>query len=206
MPNKSSIISPNRLQKSLFPTALIFAGGKSSRMGQDKSLLPFGGYETLCEYQFQRLKNIFSEVFISTKNAKYEFDAPLVCDTYPQSSPLVGLISFFESTDYDSCFILSVDAPFVDRKIIERLFEAASDMTLDAIIAKSPEGMQPLCGIYRRSIISQAKRNFLEENHRLGALLKMSKIQLVVFDIEEPFANLNTPEQYQSALEKIKMR
>ncbi len=197
MPDNSSARSP-------FPTALIFAGGRSSRMGQDKSLLPFGGYETLCEYQFRRLKNIFSEVFISTKNAKFGFDAPLIYDLYPQSSPLAGLISFFESTDHDSCFILSVDAPFVDEKVIAQLFEAANDLSLDAIIAQSPEGMQPLCGIYRRSIITQAKRNFFEENHRLGALLKMSKTQLVFFDTEEPFANLNTPAQYQASLEKMK--
>jgi len=38
-----------------FDTAIIFAGGKSSRMGRDKALLPFGGYDTLTEYQYRRL-------------------------------------------------------------------------------------------------------------------------------------------------------
>ncbi|MDP1784432.1 MAG: NTP transferase domain-containing protein, partial [Sulfuricurvum sp.] len=34
---------------------ILFAGGKSSRMGSDKSLLPFGGYPTLAQYQYERL-------------------------------------------------------------------------------------------------------------------------------------------------------
>jgi len=65
--------------------AIIFAGGKSSRMGRDKALLPFGEYSTLCEYQYQRLAKIFETVHISTKEAKFDFDAPLIYDLYPQS-------------------------------------------------------------------------------------------------------------------------
>ena len=102
-------------------TAVLFAGGKSSRMGRDKSLLPFGGYETLCEYQFQRLQKLFSKVYISTKEQKFGFEAPLILDRYPESSPLIGLLSVFETISEDECFILSVDAPFVDEAVITKL-------------------------------------------------------------------------------------
>jgi len=57
-----------------FDTAIIFAGGKSSRMGRDKALLPFGGYDTLTEYQYRRLSKIFNRVYISTKNDKFNFN------------------------------------------------------------------------------------------------------------------------------------
>ena len=38
---------------------VILSGGKSSRMGEDKSLLPFSSSKTLIEYQYKRLKPYF---------------------------------------------------------------------------------------------------------------------------------------------------
>ncbi len=183
--------------------AVIFAGGKSSRMGQDKSLLPFGGYDSLCEYQLQRLQKHFKKVYISTKEEKFSFEAPLILDRYPQSSPLVGVVSIFETIAEDECFILSVDAPFVDDTVIKRLYETASDSTLDAIIAESPGGRQPLCGIYRRSILSSAKQFLLEDNHKLNALLGAADSHFVYFEDETYFENLNHPHEYEAALKTL---
>jgi len=183
--------------------AIIFAGGKSSRMGRDKALLPFGGYNTLCEYQYQRLAKIFETVHISTKEAKFDFDAPLIYDLYPQSSPLVGLISIFETIESDECFILSVDAPFVDEQVIKRLYKQSEESLADAIIAQSPGGNQPLCGIYRRSILPYAKEFIAQENHKLNALLRRADTTFVLFEDEAPFDNLNHPHEYEKALLQI---
>ena len=180
--------------------AIIFAGGKSSRMGRDKALLPFGEYSTLCEYQYQRLAKIFETVHISTKEAKFDFDAPLIYDCYPQSSPLVGLISIFETIESDECFILSVDAPFVDEQVIKRLYKQSEESLADAIIAQSPGGNQPLCGIYRRSILPYAKEFIAQENHKLNALLRRADTTFVLFEDEAPFDNLNHPHEYEKAL------
>jgi len=55
---------------------ILFAGGKSSRMGEDKSLLPFGGYSSLAQFQYVRLSKLFTHVSISTKTAdKFDFTA-----------------------------------------------------------------------------------------------------------------------------------
>ena len=183
--------------------AIIFAGGKSSRMGRDKALLPFGEYSTLCEYQYQRLAKIFETVHISTKEAKFDFDAPLIYDCYPQSSPLVGLISIFETIESDECFILSVDAPFVDEQVIKRLYKQSEESLADAIIAQSPGGNQPLCGIYRRSILPYAKEFIAQENHKLNALLRRADTTFVLFEDEAPFDNLNHPHEYEKALANL---
>jgi len=183
--------------------AIIFAGGKSSRMGRDKALLPFGEYSTLCEYQYQRLAKIFETVHISTKEAKFDFDAPLIYDLYPQSSPLVGLISIFETIESDECFILSVDAPFVDEQVIKRLYKQSEESLADAIIAQSPGGNQPLCGIYRRSILPYAKEFIAQENHKLNALLRRADTTFVLFEDEAPFDNLNHPHEYEKALSNL---
>ena len=53
---------------------VIFAGGKSSRMGQDKALMPFGKYNSLAQYQCERLSKIFKNIYISSKTNKFDFD------------------------------------------------------------------------------------------------------------------------------------
>jgi molybdopterin-guanine dinucleotide biosynthesis protein A len=173
-------------------------------MGEDKSLLPFGGYSTLGEYQYQRLKELFDKVYISTKSQKFDFEASLILDRYPQSSPLVALISIFESIPDEACFILSVDAPFVGKTVIEKLYEKNGNGDWDAVIAQSPKGTQPLCGIYRRSILPYAKRFLAADNHKLGTLLKTANTLFVPFRQEAPFANLNHPHEYEAALQAVK--
>ena len=182
--------------------AVIFAGGKSSRMGKDKALLPFAGYNTLSEFQYNKLTSLFDKVYISSKENKFDFDARVITDRYEESSPLVGIISLFETIEINEVFILSVDAPFIDEKVIDVLLKY-KDNKCDAIIAQSPSGVQPLCGIYKRSILPLAQKHFKEGNHRLNDLLKKAHTQFVTFDDNTPFTNLNHPHEYKSALEKI---
>ncbi len=178
--------------------AVIFAGGKSSRMGADKALLPFGTFQTLSEYQYHKLTELFSKVYLCAKTDKFDFQAHIITDRYEESSPLVGIISVFETLDADEVFVLSVDAPLVDAPVIEKLFLASKHSHDDAVIAQSPDGLEPLCGIYRRSMLPLAKKHLSAHNHRLTDLLHASRLSTVRFDSPEPFANLNTQEEYQA--------
>ena len=184
-------------------SAIIFAGGKSSRMGEDKSLLPFGKYSTLSEYQYERLDRLFENVYISAKENKFNFASEVIHDILQDTSPLVGLISIFETLKVDEVFILSVDAPFVDKEVIERLLEA-NDPLYDIVVAQSPNGVQPLCGIYKRSILPLAYAQLKEGNHKLSDLLAVANTRFVTFEEEFPFANLNHPDEYQKALMHFK--
>jgi len=190
-------MSSQKLKK----TAVIFAGGKSSRMGKDKALLPFGKFSTLAEYQYRRLLKFFDNVYISAKSNKFDFDVLVIEDRYELSSPLVAMVSIFESiVDIDEIFILSVDAPFVSIKSIEELYSRAEISTSDIIVAKSPHGVEPLCAIYRRAMLPLAQRLLSEENHRLKALLESTSTSIVEFEDGIQFTNLNHPEEYEMAL------
>ena len=182
--------------------AVIFAGGKSSRMGKDKALLPFADCDTLSEFQYNKLSALFDRVYISSKEDKFDFKARVITDRYEESSPLVGIISLFETLDADKLFILSVDAPFIDEKVIDVLLKYR-DNKCDAIIAQSPSGVQPLCGIYKRSILPLAQKHFKEGNHRLNHLLKEADTEFVSFKDDVPFTNLNHPHEYESALKNL---
>jgi len=183
--------------------AVIFAGGKSSRMGQDKALLPFGTYASLSEYQYAKLSKLFTHVYLSTKKQKFDFTCQTITDMYETSSPLVALLSSFDSLKNETIFVLSVDAPLIDKEIITKLYNESilsSNKDKDAIIAQSPKGVQPLCGLYRRSIIPLAKVFFSEDNHKLTALLAKANTSYIHFVKEKSFTNLNTPSQYQNLI------
>jgi len=185
--------------------AVIFAGGKSSRMGEDKALLPFGDYTTLTEFQLDKLNTMFDKVYISAKENKFDFDCMMIEDNYTENSPLVGIISIFETLKVEEVFILSVDAPFVNKETIEKLLEHNQSI-LDVIVAQSPGGLQPLCGLYKRSILPLAHVQLEKGNHRLRDLLNLANTLFVKFDEDTPFTNLNHPDEYQKALRTFENR
>jgi len=181
--------------------AVLFAGGKSSRMGTDKALLPYQEYKTMSEFQYRKLQKYFKTVYISCKENKFDFVCELLLDIQEVSSPLVALISIFEQLDVESIFVLSVDAPLVEESVIEKLF-LNDNKRYDAIIAESPKGLQPLCAIYHRSILSQGQAALKNDMHKLTKLLKEANAHTVIFGNETPFTNLNHKEEYEALLSR----
>jgi len=186
---------------------VIFAGGKSSRMGEDKALLPFATFSTLTEYQYSRLKKIFTNVFISTKSSdKFNFEANFILDLQDSSNqyaPTSGFIAAFSQLNVDRFFVLSVDSPFIGKYEIQRLIDSDKD-NYDATIAKTDRGMQPMCGIYHSSLSKSFTNMHKSQNHKLGFLLKNSLTNYLYFEDETPFLNLNHPYEYQEALNRVK--
>ena len=183
---------------------VLFAGGRSSRMGTDKSLLPFGGFETLAEFQYVRLSKIFSHIYISCKDkSKFPFNAEFIEDSKISNTyaPTLGFISAFESLG-ESFFALSVDSPFVDEEIIKKLLKMDRQND-DATVAKTIEGIEPLCGVYHPSLHLHFQKMLMKKQHKLGLLLKNSKTQFINFKEKEKFLNLNHPYEYKKALRII---
>ncbi|SFV90508.1 Molybdopterin-guanine dinucleotide biosynthesis protein MobA [hydrothermal vent metagenome] len=187
--------------------AVVFSGGKSSRMKEDKALLPFGDHPTLAAYQYDRLKILFETVYLSGKSDKFNIDAPVLLDSSNIYSPMVGLNSVLRQIDNDACFVLSVDTPFVDNNIIKTLMECKKETPkqYDAVIARNFGKVQPLCAIYRRSILPAIEEDLSHNAHKLGKLLQKVRCCYVDFEEEDAFMNLNHPHEYQKALRLSKI-
>ncbi len=187
------------MQKILDMPCVIFAGGKSSRMGKDKSLLPFEN-SSLVKFQYERLKEIFSEVCISTKIDKFDFKAHMIFDKSDIFAPTVAFKAIFEK--FDNFFAISVDTPFVDEEVIKKLINVyKNNKTVDAVIAKT-KFPHPLIGIYQKSILPTIERELEKENYKLVYILKNSNTIFVKFEEEEKFFNINYPDDYKNALLK----
>lgn len=181
---------------------VIFAGGKSSRMGEDKSLLSFDGFDTLSQFQLYKLSKIFKNVYISSKDSsKFNFNANFIEDTNKNIfAPSVAFLSIFLTLKCESFFAISVDTPFITKEIIHNLFKQDSIKKADATIAKHTGGIEPLCGIYHSSLIEIFQAMIDTNEHRLNMMLSRQNINYVYFKDVKAFLNLNHPHEYQEAL------
>jgi len=179
---------------------VIMAGGKSSRMGSDKALLPFGDFHTLTQYQLARFQNDFSSLHVSCKHsAKFDFDASFIEDLphYTQSSPLIALFSILEHF-HTPVSVLSVDTPFVTPDIFETLYAKREDDS-EAIIARSPFGSHPLCAIFLPTLRAKIQSMLDKDEHKIGDLLRNASTVFVDFPSDAPFLNLNHLDDYKHA-------
>ena len=197
MPNFQSRITNHESRISDLP-CVIFAGGKSSRMGRDKALLPFGDYDTLAEYQYRRLSKIFETVYISAKEDKFSFEAPVIPDKKSIFAPMVGILTVMKRLETDF-FALSVDSPFVDEGIVAGLYEVYKSGEYDSVVAKTPSGIHPMCAIYRLHLYPMLQKLVKEGDLRLNALLRQAKTAYVEFGDEKPFFNMNRRDEYETA-------
>ncbi len=174
-------------------------------MGKDKALLPFDGHPTLTQYQIARFDPHFKAVYVGCKNReKFDFDADFLEDSprFEDTAPFIGLISAFELLADDLIAVLSVDAPFFTPEDFQRLLDTITPEA-DACIAKSPNGNEPLCGLYRRTALSRLESLAKQKRYRFADLFAHIRVRFVPFDDLRPFCNLNYPEDYEKAARNI---
>jgi molybdenum cofactor guanylyltransferase len=185
---------------------IIFAGGKSSRMGEDKSQLPFGKSTTLLEYQYQRLKQIFQSVYISCKDkSKFNFDAEFIEDERDVFAPTIGFVTAFNRLHVEQIFVLSVDTPFIGLEEIQTIL-LHKDEPYDAIIATTKTSTHPLCGLYNARLHIKFQEMLARDTHKLSKLLKDANTLYINFDADSNFLNLNFPDEYQEALARFNQK
>ncbi|RXJ80881.1 molybdenum cofactor guanylyltransferase MobA [Arcobacter sp. F2176] len=182
---------------------VILCGGKSSRMGEDKALLPFSNYNTLAQYQFDRLKPHFKNIYLSSKTNKFDFlksDENIIFDNISgESSPLIALKSILETIKSDNVFVITVDTPFVKIETMEKLINESLSNSTIAITSREHN----LCGVYKKSCLPIINEMIKENNHKIGFLLKKIELKKIEFFDENEFLNLNKKEDYQKALSLI---
>ena len=179
---------------------VILAGGKSSRMERDKTMLPFKGYPTLCEYQYRRMHDLFSHVYVSTKGAeKFGFTADYILDEEEAFAPTYALKRILETVKESYVFIMAVDMPFLSEETITRLTDAF-DPAYDAVVALEGRTVHTLCGIYNKSILHLFEEAVRNDKHKLQLLLQEANTRYVTIDDPHSFINLNYPHEYEEAL------
>lgn len=179
---------------------VILCGGKSSRMGEDKALLPFGNSNSLTQYQYDRLKPYFKKIYISSKTNKFPFlknkSNDLILDKQEESSPIVALESIFKTINSSKIFLITVDTPLVKIDSIKQIIEKSLDS--DICVAKT-ERIHNLCGVFDYSCLKIIIKMLENDIHKVGYLLKNMNTKYLQFEDEDEFINLNDKNEYSRA-------
>jgi molybdopterin-guanine dinucleotide biosynthesis protein A len=197
-------------------TAFILSGGKSSRIGTNKSFLVIDS-KPLIKRLTELLDSIFAQVVISSNEPElYELlGKKIIKDIFPGRGPLSGIHSALSFSNSAKNFIISCDMPFISSELINYLINSNSNA--DVLLPKADGRIQQLCGIYSKSVLPEAE-NLLIESGNSQSNLKGSVYELfnrvktgfvdvdkLSFYHQNLFLNINTLEDYnlvKSILEK----
>ena len=133
----------------------LLMGGKSVRMGRDKSLLEVGG-ETFAEKQYRILTAKCDEVFLLGSGALPESlrDAPRLADPPGIEGPVAGLITAGRFAPWADWLILAVDMPNVNESHLEKLLTGRKSGFNCVMAQQSDSGKpDPLCALYSSQLL-----------------------------------------------------
>jgi molybdopterin-guanine dinucleotide biosynthesis protein A len=196
-------------------TCFILAGGKSTRMGANKSLLTIGGMKVI-ERVAEMMKDLFNNVIIITNQwEEYEFlKLPMHEDIYKDIGPLAGIHSALVHTFTERNFIISCDIPLMTPDVIKYLVDYKTNKPIT--ITKADNFIQQLCGIYSQSLVHEIKnileksmanteiRNPEQKKRGCSVLELVNNSDALIIDIEKEykdykpgtFFNMNSAEEY----------
>ena len=183
-------------------TAVILAGGQSSRMGTDKAMLEIEG-KPLIRHVYDILAALFpSPLLITNSPERYSFlNCPTAADLYPGEGSLAGIHAALTHAPTDLVFLVACDMPYVSPDVIRFLCSLSDGF--DAVVARSPDGMEPLHAIYRSRCLPVIEQMLRQGKKRIKDALDRVNTRYVTWDelaglpgAEQTFLNLNTPDEF----------
>lgn len=183
-------------------TAIIMAGGNSSRMGTDKSILPLEGkpmIERICE----PLRGAFNQILISANDKdKFAFlDEQVVTDKVPGQGPLMGIASALQISDNELNFVVACDIPRVNLPLVRRMLAEAEDV--DIVVPVNRDGKyEPLFAVYRKSTLAAINDILACGGRKISDVFGRCKVKYIELDDTDWLVNINTMAEYEKYREK----
>jgi FdhD protein len=183
-------------------TGVILAGGRSSRMGSNKALLPYRGGRFI-EAIHRQLREIFPEVILVTNNpAQYQFlPCSKVPDLFPGMGALAGIHAGLVYSRTERIFTVACDMPYLNSGLIR--FIASRPDRYDVVVPESANGLEPLHARYGKGCLPAMEACLAAGRKRIISFYPQVAVECIgvadvaAFDpLLASFSNINTPEDY----------
>ncbi|MFH1051277.1 MAG: molybdenum cofactor guanylyltransferase [bacterium] len=202
-------------------TGIILSGGKSTRMGENKSFLKIGDVKII-EIVSILMKSLFRELIIITNEPElYKFlNIKTYCDIHKNVGPIAGIHSGLINSKTERNFIISCDMPLMTSGMICSIVDYPSDALIT--VPKADGFIQQLCGIYSKSLIpvigkiieednSQENRDLNQTKRKCKVHQLINSVPATIIDKVENlqgyekniFLNMNNPENFKSIVEIV---
>lgn len=189
---------------------VVLCGGRSSRMGQPKALLPFGA-ETLLQRVVRILSEIVDPIVVVAAADQQLPTLPaavrVLSDEQEYAGPLAGMGQGLSgiAADADGAYVSACDVPLLRGEFVRAMIAALGDY--DAAVPRDGKFYHPLAGVYRSSLAGRIA-SLLDAGTRrpLHLIESVNTLAVRVDDLRaidpalDSLRNLNTMQEYQSAL------
>ena len=187
--------------------AILLSGGKSSRMGTNKSLLPINEQPNI-ERIVSLLKPHFRELILVTNHPEeYRFlQLPTVSDHYPGKGPLAGIHAGLTAATNELNAIVACDMPFVSPELAKVMIGQMADY--DAVVPVISGQQHPLFSIFKKKTAAIVEDNVKNDQLRMKQVLERLHVHYVTEgdlpmfaagELEQIFFNMNRPNEYEEA-------
>jgi molybdopterin-guanine dinucleotide biosynthesis protein A len=189
--------------------ALILKGGKSTRMGTDKSLLKYYG-QPQSEYLYEQFSKIFLHYNETQKGVYYsvskqqDINQNFITDKFKGLGPFGGICSAFMENPNTAWFVIATDVPYVNLKMIHSLLKHRNPKKIaTAFKGKDSEFPEPLITIWEPKAYP-ILLSYLSQGYSCPRkVLINSDVEIVEVD-NHYIQNINTPEEFEKAKNELK--
>jgi molybdopterin-guanine dinucleotide biosynthesis protein A len=190
-------------------SALIFAGGRATRLGGvNKALLDIGGV-FIVERILAALEPLTDERVLLANDATLadQPDVRLIFDPSPHAGVLPALAAGLEAAEGELCLAVACDMPFVSRRLFAHMLEVQQRDDADVVIPRTAGFLEPMHAVYRRLPTLHAIHAALQRGEqRMVSYLSAVRVREVdeaewraVDPHGTAFFNVNTPEDLAEA-------
>jgi len=186
---------------------LLLAGGKSSRMGQDKAELIYHG-QTFMEVILQKAKELgIVQIYVSGYKKEIE-GVHIVKDEYPDRGPLGGLHACMKAMNTPYCLVLPVDVPGLSVEILDELLRFHEEKREGLrtgrevpLLWEHGDRKEPLISVYPTYVVPLIEDVIREHSAPVFRALDRTGYECVRIEmLEEQNININTPEIYEKLI------
>ena len=188
-------------------SAVLLAGGKSTRMGRDKAAVLYEGRE-LWARQLDTLRATDAgELFISGQlDGSYSAaGVPIIVDEKPGLGPLAGIVTALRHARFECLLVLAIDLPAMTSGFLARLVESAKAARCGVVPANGP-WFEPMAAVYTRDCLPLAEEHLRSADRGMQRFIReaLTRRMLLTYPIsaeERPlFRNVNTPADLRNEL------
>ncbi len=189
---------------------IVLAGGKSTRMGTSKAMLPFGP-ETMLQRVVRLLSPVVSPIVVVAAREQELPELPrdvrIARDEREARGPLEGLRAGLKALpdSVDSAYATSCDVPLLVPGFVARMIELLGDH--DIAVMEIDGFTHPLSAVYRRGTLPNVESLLAQDRLRPAFLFdavrtrRVQPAEMMAVDPElRTLRNLNTREDYLAAV------
>ncbi|MDI6705699.1 MAG: molybdenum cofactor guanylyltransferase [Firmicutes bacterium] len=161
----------------LLGTAIVLAGGKSSRMGFDKAFLDIRG-RSMVEIIVDQLRTVFADIIVVTNNpgSFVGLDARISTDILKNAGPLGGIHAGLKLSCSKYAFLAACDMPILSLEYAKYMMEVASIHLPDAVISSKGSWIEPFHALYSKNLADDIEEKVKEGVYKIYDVLKHKNI------------------------------